>query len=394
MRSWHDPSRGVIPEQTAAVQRDKTEGVRVDMQLMTVLGLMSGTSMDGVDAAVLVTDGETIAGFGPHGFRPYTADERATLRAALVEVRSLIDRTARPGALAEAERIVTAAHGEAVEALRAEHPDLRVDLVGFHGQTVFHAPERRLTVQIGDGLALARRIGVPVIYDFRAADVAAGGQGAPLVPVYHRALVEMAGLSGITAIVNIGGVANVTRIGTDGELVAGDTGPGNALIDDFIRMRTGRAMDANGEIAAMGRVDLEVLSALLDNPWFERPMPKSLDRHAFSLDAVARLSNEDGAATLAAFTSRTIVKGIVMAGGAQRIVVAGGGASNPVLMAMLAEDAGMAVKSAADLGWSPDFIEAEAFAYLAARSVRGLPLTFPGTTGAPKPMTGGARADP
>ena len=364
------------------------------MQLMTVLGLMSGTSMDGVDAAVLLTDGETIAGFGPRRFRPYTTGERETLRAASIEARTLTDRTARPGILAEAERAVTEAHGEAVEALRLEHADLHLDLVGFHGQTVLHAPERLLTVQIGDGKALARRIGVPVIYDLRAADVAAAGQGAPLVPVYHRALVEMAGLAGTTAIVNIGGVANVTRIAPDGGLVAGDTGPGNALIDDFVRMRTGMAMDADGKIAAAGQADGAALSVLIANPWFEKPMPKSLDRHAFSLDPVAGLSNEDGAATLAAFTSRTIVKGIVMAGGAERIVVAGGGASNPVLMRMLAEGAGMPVKSAADLGWSPDFIEAEAFAYLAARSVRGLPLTFPGTTGVQKPMTGGVRADP
>lgn len=364
------------------------------MQLMTVLGLMSGTSMDGVDAAVLVTDGETIAGLGPRRFRPYAADERDTLRSALIEARTLTDRTARPRILAEAERVVTSAHGDAVAALRKENPKLRIDLVGFHGQTVFHAPERRLTVQIGDGRALARTIAVPVIYDLRAADVAAGGQGAPLVPVYHRALVEMAGLGGTTAIVNIGGVANVTRIAADGGLIAGDTGPGNALIDDFTRMRTGNAMDAGGEMASAGGVDAEVLSVLLRNPWFDKPMPKSLDRHAFSLDPVANLSNEDGAATLAAFTSRTIVKGIVMAGGAKRIVVAGGGARNPVLMRMLAEDAGMAVKSAADLGWSPDYIEAEAFAYLAARSVRGLPLTFPGTTGVPKPMAGGVRADP
>ena len=359
-----------------------------------VLGLMSGTSMDAVDAAVLITDGEAIAGFGPRLFRPYTAAEREVLRAAIKDARELNDRKARPGALAEAERIVTEAHGEAIERLRRENPDTAVDLIGFHGQTVLHSPERRLTVQIGEGAALAKRTGVPVVFDFRAADVAAGGEGAPLVPVYHRALAERAGLTGTIVIVNIGGVANITRLGADGSLVAGDAGPGNALLDDFVRARTGAAMDTGGELAARGEVDEAVLARLLANPWFERPLPKSLDRDAFSAEAVARLTTEDGAATLTAFTSRTIVKGIVIAGGTERIVVAGGGASNPVLMRRLADDAGVPVMSSADLGWSPDFVEAEAFAYLAARSMRGLPLTFPGTTGIAVPTTGGVLVRP
>jgi anhydro-N-acetylmuramic acid kinase len=363
-----------------------------DTAAITVLGLMSGTSMDGVDAAVVVTDGEGISSYGPHRFRPYSDAERALLRRAVADARALADRDARPGALAEAERTVTEAHAETVVALLAEHPDTRIDLVGFHGQTVFHAPDRRLTVQIGDGPALARRLGVAVAYDFRAADVAAGGEGAPLVPVYHRALVERAGLAGNVVVVNIGGVANITRIGADGMLAAGDTGPGNALLDDFMRARTGAAMDKDGATAAAGRVDTAALAALLANPWFDRPLPKSLDRDAFALAPVAGLATADGAATLAAFTSRTIAKGIVMAGGADRIVVAGGGAQNPTLLSMLGRDAGVPVQSAAALGWSPDFVEAEAFAFLAARAVRGLPLTFPGTTGVPRPLTGGVIA--
>jgi anhydro-N-acetylmuramic acid kinase len=364
------------------------------MASMTVLGLMSGTSMDGVDAAVLVTDGEAIAGFGPRLFRPYTDAERQALRAAVREARTLSARAARPGALAEAERIVTAAHGEAVERLVRENPGVAVDLIGFHGQTVLHAPVRRLTVQIGDGRALAKLAGIPVVYDFRAADVAAGGQGAPLVPVYHRALAASAGLTGNVVIVNIGGVANITRIAADGSLCAGDTGPGNALIDDFIRARTGAAMDQDGALAARGTVNDKALAALLADPWFDRPMPKSLDRDAFSPGAVAGLTTEDGAATLTAFTSRTIVKGIVISGGADRIVVAGGGARNPSLMHSLAAALGAPLTNAAELGWSPDFIEAEAFAYLAVRSVRGLPLTFPGTTGVPTPTAGGVLARP
>ncbi|MEJ0012581.1 MAG: anhydro-N-acetylmuramic acid kinase [Bauldia sp.] len=361
---------------------------------MTVLGMMSGTSTDGVDAAVLVTDGQSITAFGPRLFRAYTDMERSALRAAVAEAPTLTDRAERPPALAKAERIVTDAHAAAAELLLRQNPAMKIELVGFHGQTVFHAPERGMTVQIGDGPALAKHLGVPVVHDLRANDVAAGGQGAPLVPVYHRALFVRTRFSGSMAIVNIGGVANITRIGADGSLAAGDTGPGNALIDDFVRARTGRAMDAGGTLAAAGRVDAAALDALLASPWFARPFPKSLDRNAFSAAPVADLSTEDGAATLAAFTSRTIVKGIVMAGGADRVVVAGGGASNPVLMHNLAAEAGVPVASAADLGWSPDFLEAEAFAFLAVRSLRGLPLTFPGTTGVPQPTTGGLVARP
>jgi anhydro-N-acetylmuramic acid kinase len=355
---------------------------------------MSGTSMDGVDAAALETDGQQIGAFGPHLYRPYKDSERTLIRAAVAEATGLTDRTARPGSLAEAERIVTDAHADAIRTLRAANPGLRLDLIGFHGQTVFHAPERKLTVQIGDGAALAKAVGIPVVYDFRAADVEAGGQGAPLVPVYHRALYVRTRFSGSMAVVNIGGVANVTRIGSDGALSAGDTGPGNALIDDLVRERTGAAMDEGGALAAQGTVNERALDALLAYKWFDRPFPKSLDRNAFSARPVADLSTEDAVATLTAFTSRTIVKGIVKAGGADRIVVAGGGANNPALMKSIAADASAPVTSAADLGWSPDFIEAEAFAFLAARSQRRLPLTFPGTTGVPAPMTGGVLVKP
>ena len=362
--------------------------------MLKVIGLMSGTSMDGVDAAVLTTDGEAIGGFGPTLFRPYTPAEGEVLRRAVAEARSITDRTARPGSLAEAERIVTDAHAEAVERLIAERRLTDIELIGFHGQTVFHAPERRLTVQIGDGAALAKRTGVTVVHDFRAADVAAGGQGAPFVPVYHRALALRAGLSGDVAIVNIGGVANLTRVGTDGTLRAGDTGPGNALIDDFVRLRAGAPMDRGGSLAASGRIDRGALAELLANPWFEVAMPKSLDRNAFTLAPVERLSTEDGAATLAAFTASTIAKGIVVAGGAANVVVAGGGAHNPVLLAMIAEATRLPVATAADLGWSVDFLEAQAFAFLASRSRAGLPLSYPETTGVPRPMTGGLTASP
>ena len=311
------------------------------------------------------------------------------------------------GLLAEAEQIVTEAHGDAVERLLQEN-GLKtadggtagsgaagvIDLIGFHGQTVFHAPERRLTVQIGDAVALARRFGLPIVHDFRAADVAAGGEGAPFVPAYHRARAARSGLTGDIAVVNIGGVANVTRIGRDGSLVAGDTGPGNALLDDFMRVRTGAAMDRNGEHAARGDVNEAALATLLADRWFDLPFPKSLDRDAFSFAAVAGLTSEDGAATLTAFTARSIATGIARAGGGERIVIAGGGSHNPRLLAMIADAIARPVVTADALGWSADFLEAEAFAFLAVRSVAGLPLSYPETTGVPRPMPGGAIAWP
>jgi anhydro-N-acetylmuramic acid kinase len=363
--------------------------------MRTVLGMMSGTSMDGVDAAVLVTDGEAVEAFGPRRFRPYSDAERSALRDAASAARSLTDRTARPPMLAEAERIVTAAHAEvALQLVGEEGGTASIDLVGFHGQTVLHAPDRQLTVQLGDAKALARRMGIPVVHDFRAADVAAGGQGAPLVPVYHRALAARAGIDLPAAVVNIGGVANLTWIGDDGRLLAFDTGPGNALIDDVVRARTGRSMDEGGALAAAGRVDAAILSRLLAHPYFTRPGPKSLDRNDFSAAPLAGLSVEDATATLAAFTAETVAGAIEACGGARTIVVAGGGARNRTILAMLADAVGAPVAAADALGWSADFIEAEAFAYLAARSVAGLPLTFPETTGVPRPTGGGVLALP
>jgi anhydro-N-acetylmuramic acid kinase len=363
-------------------------------ETVQAIGLMSGTSMDGVDVALIETDGEAVVRPGPSGFRPYASDEREAIRAALAAATTLTDRDARPPALAAAEAVVTTAHVEAVRAFLADNAidAAGVAVVGFHGQTVFHAPERRLTVQIGDGAALSEALAIPVVFDLRADDVAAGGQGAPLVPVYHRALA--AALPRPVAILNVGGVANLTLIAADGGLVAFDTGPGNALIDDLMGTRTGARMDEGGRTAAAGTVDEAALSVLLDNPYFARPVPKSLDRNAFSAAPVAHLSTADAAATLVAFTAETVARGLKLAGGAGRIVVCGGGARNPVLMAALAARTGVMVDSADALGWSADAIEAQAFAYLAVRSRRGLPITFPGTTGVARPLTGGRLAQP
>ncbi|MET0971126.1 MAG: anhydro-N-acetylmuramic acid kinase [Tardiphaga sp.] len=366
--------------------------------MLTAIGLMSGTSLDGVDVALMETDGEQVGAFGPSGYRPYDTKEHAVLRQALQEAVALSDRDARPGVLAEAERIVTTAHAEAVEAFLAKHGIARdgIDVVGFHGQTVLHRPADRLTVQIGDGRGLARSLGLPVVYDLRAADVALGGQGAPLVPVYHRALVRALDRDGPIAVVNIGGVANITHIDGDAPLIACDTGPGNALLDDFMLRSTGTAFDADGRLAAQGSVDEAWIVRHLQHPFFAAPPPKSLDRNHFAALALGDVTAADGAATLTAFTAASIASIAPLLPRPPRIwVVAGGGARNPTLLQRLSERLpGAEVMTADALGWSADAMEAQAFAFLAVRSLKHLPLSYPGTTGVPVAPTGGVLARP
>src|SRR5579872_4117402 len=252
--------------------------------MLTAIGLMSGTSLDGVDVAMIETDGKRIKAFGPSGYRPYTEPERRLLMQALTEAVHLPQRDARPGILREAERVVTVAHAEAVANFAAQnHLAFEdIDIVGFHGQTVLHRPERKLTVQIGDAAALAKAIHIPVMHDFRAADVAAGGQGAPFVPVYHRALVQSLQREGPIVVVNIGGVANVTYIDGNTTLIACDTGPGNALLDDFMFRTMRQAFDCEGRFAALGIADEAWVARALELPFFAAPPPKSLDRNDFA----------------------------------------------------------------------------------------------------------------
>jgi len=331
---------------------------------------MSGTSADGVDAAIIETDGETVRSFGPCRTVPYPASLRQAVLAAM----------AAGEALPWLEAAVTQANADAARALIADAGP--VDLIGLHGQTIVHQPERRRTVQIGDGAALAAALGVPVVNQFRVADVAAGGQGAPLVPVFHQAL---AAALGPVAVLNVGGVANVTFTGQP--LLAFDTGPGNALLDDWVGRHTGALFDDGGRLATQGRVDAARLALLLAHPYFDRPPPKSLDRHAFTLDAVEGLAPADGAATLLAFTVGTVVRAAAWAS-PRRWLIAGGGRHNAALMVALGIALGQ-VDPVEAVGWDGDALEAQAFAFLAVRSVRGLPLSLPGTTGVPSPMPGG-----
>jgi len=364
------------------------------------VGLMSGTSQDGVDVALVDTDGEKIAQLGPTACRPYTGDERRLLRRATEAAADLTERNERPEIVAEAERVINDAHAEAVETFLTANAlsPVNITAIGFHGQTLLHRPERAFTLQVGNGRTLATRLGIPVVYDFRAADVAAGGQGAPLAPVFHRALVRQLQRDPPIAVLNLGGVANLTYIDGD-ELIACDTGPGNALLDDFLRQRTGDPLDTDGRKAAAGKVDEARVEDLLRHPFFALPPPKSLDRNEFrgwTDEALSGMGIEDGAATLTALTAAAAARIIAhLPRPPANWIVAGGGARNPTLMGMLTERLKPArVDTAHAVGWSIDSLEAQAFAYLAVRSLRGLPITFPETTGAPCPMTGGVVARP
>ncbi len=340
------------------------------------LGLMSGTSLDGIDAALIQTDGETIAAFGPWLTAPYPDDFR----------RRLADRLGRTAGLEPVAAELTRRHADAVRALVAGHRP--VDLIGFHGHTVDHRPRDRLTLQIGDGAKLASALGLPVVCDFRAADVAAGGQGAPLAPLFHAALA--APLEKPVAVLNIGGIANLTWIGEQVPPIAFDTGPGNGLIDQWTERHTGARYDEGGRLAASGRPDAAAVARYLADPYYDRAPPKSLDRLDFDLAPVAELPAADGAASLVEVTVRAVARAFEHLPAAPRLLLAtGGGRHNRQIIARLAAVLGVPCLPVESQGWSGDAIEAQAFAYLAVRSLRGLPLSLPSTTGVPTPMTGG-----
>jgi len=352
-------------------------------KLFRAIGLMSGTSLDGIDVAFIESDGKSEVATGPWLTMPYDHALREALRGTL----------GGKGPIAEVERALTEAHVAAVKRLIERHAIDDVELIGFHGHTILHDPAHRRTWQIGDGALLARLTGIDVVSDFRSADVAAGGEGAPFAPIFHAAL--GARLERPLAVVNIGGVANVTWIGKgmgegEGALLAFDTGPGNAPIDDWMRAKTGAAADYEGALAAAGTVDEAQVARFLQHPYFARRPPKSLDRDDFVSFRLGDLSTEDGAATLTAISAAAIAQSFThFPAPPQRVLVTGGGRHNPVLMQMLAARLGRPVAPVEAVGWEGDAIEAQAFAYLALRSRAGLPLSFPGTTGAPKPMPGG-----
>jgi anhydro-N-acetylmuramic acid kinase len=342
------------------------------------IGLMSGTSLDGIDVAVIETDGRSQVIPGAALTISYTTDFRERLRSVLGGV----------GPVAEVERELTQFHSEAVEHFLRQHPRCAIGIVGFHGHTILHRPVERRTWQIGDGAMLARRLGLDVVADFRSADVAAGGEGAPLAPLFHAALA--APLPKPVAVLNIGGVANVTWIGEGDAILAFDTGPGNAPIDDWVLRRTGAPADIGGALARAGRVSAPHLERFLERPFFDRPPPKSLDRDEFRDLVPIELSLEDGAATMteiAAAAAEASARHFPHP--AREWLVTGGGRHNPALMGALRRRLVTSVRPVEKIGWNGDALEAQAFAYLAVRSLEGLPLSLPSTTGVPRPTCGG-----
>jgi anhydro-N-acetylmuramic acid kinase len=355
----------------------------------TAIGVMSGTSMDGIDVAVIRSDGDSYVEPGPSATFPYPgalADELRVICANPVEA-------GKPQQ--ELERRVTDAHVAAVESFLKRFGVEResIAIAGLHGQTILHRPKFGVTRQLCDGPRAARALGIDVVFDFRAADVAAGGEGAPLAPVYHAAITSH--LERPLVVLNWGGVGNVTWLGREGEIVAFDTGPANAMIDDFLLRRRGVALDDGGRLAAGGRVDVSMLGIMMSDPYFERRPPKSLDRnhfHGFSAN-IDGLSDADGAATLSAFTVAATVASMRHVAVPPRLwLVSGGGRRNAFLMRRLAESLGTEVDPIEAIGFDGDAIEAQCFAYLALRSRNGAPLSFPTTTGVPSPMTGGSFA--
>lgn len=350
------------------------------------IGVISGTSMDGIDVAVVETDGEEAVRVGAGGTYPYPD----ALRRELLAIAADAPRAERDP-LADIDAAVSAAHAQAITELMREAGLAAHDvaLIGLHGQTILHRPEKRFTRQLGSGAQVAARLGIDTVDHFRHADVAAGGQGAPFAPLYHRALA--AKLARPLMVLNLGGVGNVTYI-DEATTIAFDTGPASALLDDWVLRHTGQRYDAEGKIAASGTVDRAILGQLMGHPYFAAPAPKSLDRNDFHARAkiVDALSLADGAATLAAFTIESVAAALAHVPLApRRWLVTGGGRQNLFFMRELARRLAVAVEPVEAVGWQGDFIEAQCFGYLAVRSVRGLPLSLPTTTGVPKPMTGG-----
>jgi anhydro-N-acetylmuramic acid kinase len=367
------------------------------MTILTALGLMSGTSLDGIDLAIVRTDGERVVEPGPTHSYPYNRDLKIFIRRAIKAALEGRDGAADIG---KASGEITEAHAIAVEELldKAGMKRTAIDVIGFHGQTILHRPKQTpesvgRTWQIGDGQSLADETKIDVVADFRAADIAEGGEGAPFAPLYHAALVRALGRDHAVGVINIGGVSNITyapQEGGDLDLIAFDCGPGNGLIDEWMELKTGKAMDEDGALALSGQVHSDVLRMMLLNPYIRRKPPKSLDRYDFKIDPVLNLPIADGAATLTAFTAACVRASVAhLPEEPAEWIVAGGGRRNPAIMKALGNALDAKVNTAESVGWRGDVLEAECFAYLAVRSLRKLPISFPRTTRAPRPLRGG-----
>ncbi len=357
---------------------------------LTALGAMSGTSLDGVDAAVVVTDGTAITSFGPTSYKAYSDEERAVLRAGLGQWSG--------PAVQAAAQVVDVAHAEVLAGFEG------IDLVGFHGQTLAHAPRDKGTLQVGDGQALSEALACPVVWDFRTADVELGGEGAPLAPFFHFACAKFIGATAPLVVLNLGGVGNLTyvdprktRPDAPGALLAFDTGPANAPLNDLMQARRGVPFDTDGALARAGTVEQGALELFLAEPFFTRMPPKSLDRNDFDemIALVSELSDADAAATLTAMCAAGVAQGMEHCPEPPtRVLVTGGGRLNPVLMQMLEVSLDCPVEPVEAVGLDGDMLEAQAFAYLAVRVARGMPTSCPGTTGVRAAVGGGTLSWP
>jgi anhydro-N-acetylmuramic acid kinase len=356
-------------------------------KVYTVIGLMSGTSLDGVDAALVRTDGFSFVESIDFVTMPYEKNFKDKIR------QCFGSHNKKNSDIIEVERQLTFSHKNAVDAVlkKSGFQSEDIDLIGFHGQTISHDPAHKFTWQIGDGALLAKQTAIDVVCDFRSNDVANGGQGAPLLPLYHFAKAFASDVEFPVVILNIGGVANITWIGPgETQILAFDTGPGNALIDDFVFQKTGKPYDNEGELAKSGRVNTSILQSWMGAPYFSMPYPKSLDRNAWDLSLLQFLETEDGAATLSSFTVASIKKAADLLPEAPKLwLVSGGGRKNNFIMESLQKELPVTVNPVEVIGWNGDALEAEGFAYLAVRSHLNLPISLPSTTGVVKPVTGG-----
>lgn len=350
--------------------------------------------MDGIDAAIIRTDGHEYV--QPIDFISTAYDDEFTH-----DLRRILGKTRPDDQSHRIERELTTRHARIVTEILSKHPAIaRAEnpVIGFHGHTVFHAPEKRFTWQIGDGKLLSRLTKLRVVNDLRSADVKAGGQGAPLLPLYHKILCTPMINKKIryASVLNLGGVGNITFIDLEtGKIMAFDTGPANALIDDFIHARTGEKFDKNGDIAAQGTPDQGLVENWMTHDYFSCPPPKSLDRSGWDTQKVQDLSTENGAATLAEFTVHSVISSLKhIPATPQIMLVCGGGRKNKYIMNALADAAPCPVKPIEHIGHNGDAIEAEGFALLAVRHILGLPVTYPDITGAPRPLCGGTLYTP
>lgn len=372
------------------------------MAMQWFAGLMTGTVLDGqIDIALLRTDGAQVAEFGAYELVPYREEICEILRQCVDAARLWNFNGPDPEIFNRAERALTLAQADAVKQIVAKaNLELHdIAAVGFHGQTVLHrapTPARRgETRQLGDGQLMADLLGVPVVYDLRRADVEAGGHGAPLCASYHGALLDRIGAGEETAVLNLGGVANLSWKSASGHIIAFDTGPANAPINDWVKGLGAGDMDRDGALAAMGTVDETRLQQLVQHPYLQMPFPKSLDRFDFAADMAKGNTLENGAALLTAFSASAVASGLnLLPVKPRRLILSGGGRKNHMLVREIGQRAGVETVNADSYGWRGDAVEAECFAFLAARRKRNLPFSFPGTTGVPEPMTGGTLAEP